>query len=217
MADSFNPVSSMMSGLTGGGTMAVVFAIVIGLGGLALMGGIIWFFWRRKSYNLRIEFKLPRSVKYLAEGKTGHMDPNDVSGFIDCDWGKGRYNAKNGIVWLKRKGRREIAMKPFQISRYLQGTNLLTVVQTGANDYVPVMPESFAIFQDENGEEATLLSLRADTSESKAWKNSFERESKSAYSISSLLAQYAPILAIGLVIILWGIQFILIRKNFCGG
>jgi hypothetical protein len=215
MAEGFNPFGSLLSGFGGGGTMTVIYAIIIGLGGLFIAGFIVWFFWRRSAYNLRVEFKLPRSVKYLNAGSK--VEPNDVSGFIDCDWGKARYDSKTGVVWLKRKGKKAVPMKPFQISRYLQGTNLLTVVQVGAKDYVPVMPESYAIYQDENGEEATLLSLRADTTESRAWKNSFEREAKSAYSITSLLQQYAPILAIGLVIILWGIQFIMIRRGICGG
>lgn len=216
MADGFNPFSGlggMFSG--GGGFMTVLTAIVVGLLGIGIIWGIFWYFWKRKSYNIRVEFKLPRSIKYLKDGNK--LEPGDIAGFIGGEWGKARYNPKAGVVWLKRKGKKEIPMKPFNLARYLQGEDLLTVVQTGANDYTPVMPESFCLYQDEHGEEATLLSLRADTSESKAWKNSFERDAKSAYSISSLLAQYAPVIVIGLVIVLWGIQIIMVKRGICGG
>lgn len=199
-------------GIGGGGggsnllTLVWLFAIVIF--SFMAIGGIIYFFYNKKSWNLKVEFKLPRSVKYLREGED--LDVNDVQGFVGAEWGKGCYNARKGVVWLKRKGLKKIKMKPFNITRYLQNKTL-TVIQVGATDYLPVLPESFLILEDENtGEQATVLSIKADTSESKSWKNSFEREAKQAYSIVSMLREYAPIIAIGIVIFLWGIQMLLL-------
>jgi hypothetical protein len=159
---------------------------------------------------------LPRSVKYLKEG--GTLSPDDVNGFTDAEWGKGFYNAKTGVVYLKRKGKRKVAMKPFQLSRFLQGQNTLTVIQIGAEEYMPVIPESYLIYEDEKGDCASLLNVKADISESKSWRVQYEREAKKAYSIMGLLDKYGTWIGIGLVIFLWGVQFVMLyNKMKCGG
>jgi len=199
-----------------GGLFASIKIIIIAVIALCCIIGIIWFFWNKKNWNLKVEFKLPRSVKYLKEGKT--LQPDDVNGFTDAEWGKGFYNSKTGVVYLKRKGKRKIAMKPFQLSRFLQGQNTLTVIQIGAEDYMPVIPESYLIYEDEKGDCASLLNVKADISESKSWRVQYEREAKKAYSIMGLLDKYGTWIGIGLVIFLWGVQFVMLyNKLKCGG
>lgn len=212
----FNLFGGLGDAFSGGGISSMIFLIVIALGVMTVCIIIIWWIMRMKQYNLKVEFKLPRSVKYTPDSK-GHVDINGISGMVDSEWGKGSYNSNTGVVWLKRKGKKKVAMKPFNLAKYLQGKDLLTVVQIGSTDYIPVIPESYMIFEDEEGTETSLLNMKADTAESKAWKNSFERDAKKAYSIMGLISQYLPIIGLGLVILLWGIQFILIRKNICGG
>lgn len=216
MASSFNPLASLKGGFSFGGSLgSILVTVVMALGALFICGLIIWMIYRWKSWNLKVEFKLPRSTKYYPDSK-GHIDVNNVTGFVDSEWGRGNYNSKTGVVWLKRKGKSRVAMKPFNLAKYLQGKNLLTVVQVSSTDYIPVIPESFMIFEDEQGREASLLNLKADTSESKAWKSSFERDSKNAYSIMGLIKEYLPLIGLGLVILLWGIQIIIVKKNACG-
>lgn len=210
MADDF--LGSILGGMggSGGGIFTLIFVIVLGLGSLALAAGIIYFFWRLKAWNLKVEFKLPRSIKYMSDKD---INPDEVSGFVDWAWGKGHYDSKTGVVWLKRRGKRKVAMKPFNLARYLQGSNLLTVVQIGADEFRPVIPESYTLYEDEKGDNMALLRLRTDVSESKAWRTQFEREAKKAYSIMGLLEKYAMAISIGLVIFLWGVQLLIVLNR----
>ena len=179
-------------GLGIGNILLMIVAVVVFL---AVVGGIIWFVFYKKQWNLKVEFKLPRS-----DGR-----------IIGGEWGKGRYDSKRGVVWLKRKGKKKSAMKPFSLGQYIQGDNLLTVVQVGAEDYLPVAPDSYEeVVDDTTGEEAAIINFKTDSSTSKAWKNQFERESKSTYSITNWLKDNAQWLSIGLVIFLWGLQFLLL-------
>lgn len=197
-------------GLGSGGTLLNLITIVaISFGAIVIIGGLVWYFISRRQWNIKVEFKLPRSVKY----NTGRLDINSVEGFVDAEIGKGSYNAKRGTVFLKRKGKRKISMKPFNINRYLQGS-ILTVVQVGAEDYIPVLPTSYLVYTDEETkEDCALLKIDADRSQSKSWRSSFERESKQAFSIISILREYAPYIAIGLVIFLWGLQMLLLYNR----
>lgn len=171
----------------------LVFAIVAGM----------MFLWikKRGNYNLKVEFKIPRSAGRL----------------VNAEWGKGSYDEKRGVVWLKRRRKPKVKMKPFDVKRFLQGANILTVVQVGAADYLPALPDSYIKMKDDKHpeKEAAFLSIKTDTSESKAWKESFEREAKNAFSISTLLDKYGAWISIGLVIFLWGLQFALMYKK-CG-
>lgn len=196
----------------GGGLFDLIFMIFVAVLALIFIIGIFFYFKSRKQWNIKVEFKLPRSVRY-GETDEGAVDIDRIDGLIDAEWGKGSFNAKKGVCWLKRKGRKKVKMRPFNISRYLQG-NILTVVQIGAEDYRPVMPESYMVYEDDKTKaDMALLKLKVDTSESKAWKNSFERDAKSTYSIINLFREYAPILAIGIVILLWGIQMMILYNR----
>lgn len=188
----------------------IITLILIALITLSLIGSILFFFYNRKKWNLKVEFKLPRSVKYR---KSKNVTLDDLQGSIESEWGKGYYNTRRGVVFLKRKGKKKISMKPFNVNKYLQGQTL-TVVQAGAIDYIPVMPESYLLYvDDETNEECALLEIKTDTTQSKPWKSSFERETKQAFSIVNILREYAPYLAIGLVILLWGIQLMILYNK----
>jgi hypothetical protein len=180
----------------GGGNLATLaLYLLLAMGLVIVFGVIIFYLWKRKKWNLFVEFKIPRS-----DGR-----------FVDAEWGKGSYNAVRGVVYVKRKGLKKSPMKPFDIKKYIQGKNILTVVQRGVNDYLPVMVDSWIEMQDdETGEEASLLESTTDMSESRAWRIGFERSAKSIYSITSLLDKYAVPISIGLIMVLWAIQFIII-------
>jgi len=81
----------------------------------------------------------------------------------------------------------------------------------------PTTDSNGKVLLDEEGnpihERAALLNMRIDTIEDKAWSTYCEREGKSTYSIVSLLSQYAVPISIGLVIVLWGIQFIILYQR----
>lgn len=173
------------------GSLLVAF-IILGLCAL-----IVWLMWKKKkNYNLKVEVKIPRS-----DGK-----------LFNSEWAKGEYNSDKGVVWIKRKKVKPVAMEPFDASKFLQGDkNILTVVQLAPDHYLPLAYESFyEVYDDKTKKGAVMSKMMSNYSRSKAWKNSFERERKQAFSIKNLLRDYAPYISIGMVIILWGIQFMVL-------
>ena len=181
-----------------GGIMDLVLAGLIALIAMILITVFIIWIVKRKSWNLKVGFRIPRS-----DGK-----------LIGYETGKGLYSARDGTVWLKRKGIRRTPMKPFDIKRYLQGNNFLEVIQIGVEDYRPILPDSYSeLIDDKTGENAALLNIKSDTTSNKAWKTSFEREARNAFSIKGFLQEYGGILSIGLVIFLWGIQFLVLYNK----
>ena len=204
MADTLGGLAAGI-GLGGGNTSMLNVAIVILLGFcvLAFIGVVGWLAYKRSLWNLKVEFKFMRSDGTL----------------ITSEWGKGQFNTKRGVVFLKRpkRGTPKIAMPPFDVKRYLQGTDTLTVIQVGLEQYLPVMPQSFLEMEDdETGETAALMKHKVDLTQSKAWKNQFERESKQAYTIMGLLQQYANFIGIGIILMMNFVGFAILYMKVVG-
>jgi len=160
---------------------------------------IWWFFKKRKQYNIKVEVKIPRNIKQI-KYKDGSVR---TIGTLNKEWAKGFYNAKQGVVYIKRKGKKPVPMKPFDIKQFLSTENILTVLQIGIEDYRPVLDESYIeVVDSETGEEGALIRAKIDTSESKSWKNSFEREAKLTYSIKNWVSEHGAMVAMGLVLLM---------------
>lgn len=181
----------------------------------------IWAVFFRIKWNLKVEIKLPRS-----DGK-----------IINGEWGKGFYDTKKGAVFIKRPGRgsRKIPMKIFDVKKYLQGTNLLTVIQTGPEEYRPILNSSYSEIQvevidttnprkDDKGNpilnletgqpiyhtkfiKESIMNIQTETGKNKAWKAAFEDAAANAYTMKSLFKQYQTPIAIGIVVICCFIGF----------
>lgn len=188
---------------------AIVLLIVI------VVLGLIWYFgWKKRRWNLKVEIKLPRS------------DGNIING----EWGVGFYDAKRGVVLIKRagKGSKAIAVKIFDVRRYMQGSDLITVIQVGPDDYRPVLNKSYSShdveYEDtdfpltntdgtpklnEQGEQMyktvlvkeAVINIQTDTGKNKAWRAAYEEAAKQAYTIGSMFRQYQTPIAIGIVVI----------------
>ncbi len=167
-----------------------IIVIVVLLGG---GGALTYYFWNKKRWNLKIEFKIPRSDGQIILG----------------EWGKGLWNAKRGVVYLKRNKMSTVPMKVVNITRYLQGTDLMTVIQVGPQDYRPVLNDSWTEhiveYEDEKGnvieQKEAIINIKADTGLNKPWKSAWEAASKTAYSISTFLQQFQTPIAIAIVVI----------------
>lgn len=196
MADVKGLFSSIGINPFGGGFTDIILAIFIGIFALAICLAVIYFiFIRRKNWNIKVEFKIPRDIRKKKDGS--------ISGSINKEWGKGYYNSKQGVVYIKRKGKKPVPMKPFDIKRFLSASGILTVIQIGADDFRPVLDDSYLqMADDETGEEAVLLNIKSDISGSKSWRNQWERDAKATYSISSFLAQHGNALAMGLIMMI---------------
>lgn len=191
----------------GGGALRIIGYLfwggVIGVPTIGIIGGFFYWVHKKKKWNLDVEFKLPRSDGRL----------------VNAEWGRGCFDSKKGVVFLKRKKKRAIAMKPFEIGRFLQGDRILSVIQVGPTDYIPILNNSWIEMQsdkplrDKEGNikrneygkpifpKAALMRMKVDNSKSTSWKNSFEREAKSAYSIIGLLEKYAPFIGVALILV----------------
>ena len=184
-------------GSSGGGGNIIY--IIIGFAVLLVCGfGLWWFLKKRKHWNIKVEFKIPRNIKKVRT-KDGTIK---IIGTLNKEWGKGFYDALKGSVFIKRKGKKAVAMKPFDIKQYLSTGNILTVVQTGIEDYRPIRDESYIELKDIDGSEGALVQAVIDTSESKSWKNTFEREAKMTYSIKNWIAEHGALVAMGLVLLM---------------
>lgn len=183
---------------SGGGDVfqIVILALVIGGAGLGLMvwGGYTYF--TKKRWNLRVEIKLVRSDGKLTIG----------------EWGKGYFDAGKGAVLIKRKGKgfKPASMKVFDIKKYLQGEDLLTVIQVGPDDYRPVLNDSWTTHNveyenEETGEtkvvKESILGIKIDTGMNRAWKSAWEASAKKAYSLTNFFSQFQTPIAIGIVIV----------------
>lgn len=184
-------------GLLGGAGMLILY-VVGGIIVLILLGIIFLFLHGKKKWNLDVEFKLPRS-----DGK-----------IIMAEWGKGHYNAKKGVVFVKRKQMGKfsggVPIKIFDIRKYLQGNHILTVLQVGPQDYRPVQYDSWTEYiqtyqDDKTGEvidvKESILNIKVDSELNKAWKSAWEAAAKNAYSIRSFFTQFQTPIAIGIVVI----------------
>ncbi|MBD3253151.1 hypothetical protein GF386_05440 [Candidatus Pacearchaeota archaeon] len=169
------------------GIAKLIFWVFILLGVFGLCGLFLWYLLKKKrSWNLKAEIKIPRSDGRL----------------LTAEWGKGAYDTKRGVVWIKRRRKSPVPMKPFNIEKYIQGQDsIITVQQVSPDHYIPLLYESFTEMEDDKtGETASFAKIKSDFSESKSWKNQFERESKGAYTVLSLLKEYAPYIGVGIIL-----------------
>ena len=193
--------------------IVIIILVIIFVVGV-IIAGISLFFWNKKRYNIRVEIKKVRS-----DGKV-------VSG----EWAKGLYSAKRGAMFIKRnKIRKSIPVKVFDIRKYLQGEDLLTVIQVAPEDFRPVLCESYTSYITEYEDEDTgkiikvkeaILNIKVDSGLNKPWKSSFENASKRAYSLVSLIQQFQTPIAIGIVIICCFVGFAIMWTKLgsvCGG
>ena len=179
------------------GAFGLIF-LLLGIGAIVLIvvGGIGFTIYKKKKWNLRVEIKLPRS-----DGR-----------IVNAEWGKGYFNSKQGVVYIKRPGfaQPKIPLKIFDPKRYLQGTDMITVVQLSPVDYRPVLPKSFLEYEieyidDETGERSMqkegVMTMECDTGATKAWVVSFEAAAKKAYSLQSFMQQFQTPIAIAIVLV----------------
>lgn len=213
MATDANFLQSLVPSFGGSGLIDLGITFIIGITVVILCGGFLfWQFKLRKRWNLKVEFRLPRDVAIIErEGK------KEVVGSIKKEWGKGYFNAREGIVYIKRHKLAAVAMKPFNVKEALSGSNILTVIQVGIEDYRPVLEKSYLEVSDEkNNEQHALINAKIDTTESKAWKNNYERTRLNTYTISSFLREHGQVLAFGLIIIMIFIGFSIVISRIPG-
>jgi len=191
----------------GTGNTLLIFGWTVLIGGIAitlLLVAVSWWYFKKR-WNLNVEIKLVRSDGRITIG----------------EWGKGLYNAKRGVVFIKREGVwfGSTPMPIFDIKKYLQGEKLLTVVQVGPDDYRPVLNDSWTKHSveyenDETGEivevKESILNIKIDTAMNKAWKSAWENAAKKAYSLTSFFTQFQTPIAIGIVIIACFVGFAII-------
>lgn len=185
---------------SGGGFMGVALILIVGtVVAFGLFFFFFWFFKKRRNYNIKVEFKLPRNIGSVRT-KNGKIK---IYGTLNKEWGKGFYDGKKGVVFVKRYRKKPVPMKPFDIKRYLSSGSILTVIQVGIEDYRPVLDDSYIeVIDDKTGEEAALIRAKIDTTEGKSWKNSYERERKNTYTLSNWLRDHGTLVATGLVIMM---------------
>ncbi|MHA2019047.1 MAG: hypothetical protein ACTSXY_12335 [Promethearchaeota archaeon] len=190
MVDTIN-LTGKISEYLGIATTWIIWGFVI-LITLGVIGGVALWAKKRKKWNLRVEIKLPRS-----DGK-----------LINSEKAKGYFDTKNGFVSLKRKGLNPIDMKPFNVNKYLQGTNYLEVIQIGPDDFIPVLPKSYTIIYKSDAIEGEqnkfgLLEIYGDLGERKQWASNAAESALNRFTLKSFLKRHE--FAISIMIIMFGL------------
>ncbi len=215
MPDFGTTLQSFTSGGRGVLFTSIMIAIVFAIAAIIL--AVVYFFvYQRRKWNLKVEIKLVRS-----DGK-----------IINGEWGKGLYNQKRGVVLIKRPTAsmfsKPIPIKIFDPKLYMQGSDLITVIQIGPEDYRPVLNESWTEhlveyedtdkplkdgggnpLLDEKGNQLyetisvkeSILNIKTDVGTNKAWQNAWEESAKQAFTIQSFLTQFQAPIAVGIVVI----------------
>ena len=195
--------------------VAIIFGIVT-----IVLGVFFWIWWKRKRYNLKVEIKLTRADGKITQG----------------EWGQGFYNAKRGVVMIKRpyRGSKPVPMKIFDVRRYMQGADLITVIQISPEEYRPVLNDSWKEqivdyvdttnpktddegnkLLDEEGEiiyntkqvKEAIINIKVDPGKNKAWKVAWEEAAKKAYSLTSFLREHTTAISVAIVIVACFIGF----------
>ena len=199
--------TAKIAGATG---INVIWYVVIGFAVLLILGGLIAFVMLKKKKNLAVEFKLTRN-----DGR-----------ITNAEWGTGYYDSKKGVVFVRRptmgKFAKGIAIKIFDIRKYLQGDKILTVVQVGPEDFRPVLNDSWTEHVTTHQDEKTgviteykesILNIKVDSGLNKAWKSAWDSTARNAYSIRSFMQQFQTPIAIGIVIICCFVGFAILYSK----
>lgn len=178
--DAFSSALDLLKGF-GFWTLIIIGGIIVL--GLVLVGVLFWRH-QKKQWYLKVEFKLIRS-----DGKA-----------VLAEWGKGFYDSKKGILWVKRPKMRKESIKATDMRLYLQGSDVVTVVGNTGN-WKPVIPQSFLeVIDDTTGEVASIMQIRVDMKEDKPWAVQTERMLEDAFSIATFWNSMKDYLGWGLVI-----------------
>lgn len=203
--DTANLVGTVTGGVQTG--ISVLWYVVLGIVILIMIATIAAIFYFKKRWNLDVEFKLTRN-----DGR-----------ITNAEWGKGYYDSKKGVVFVRRptmgKFSKGVAIKIFDIRRYIQGSTIITVIQVGPEDFRPVLNDSWTehveTFKDsKTGEikevKESILNIKVDSGLNKAWKSAWDSAAKNAYSIRTFFTQFQTPIAIGIVIICCFVGFALL-------
>lgn len=176
----------------------VIWYVILGFIILFMLAGIVAIFYFKKRWNLTVIFELTR---------------NDAK-LTNCEIGKGFYDSKKGVVFVRRptmgKFSKGVAMRIFDIRRYLQSGDVLHVIQVGPEDFRPILVDSWTEHietykDDKTGEvkevKESILNIKVDSGLNKAWKSSWDSAAKNAYSIRNFMTQFQTPIAIGIVIV----------------
>ncbi len=215
-------VGSVTAG-TGGSLWTFVLIIIGVFIGLLLLGVAAWWWFFKKKWNLKAEIKLTRSGGRLT----------------NAEWGKAYFNAKRGVVFVKRPGimQRATPIKIFDIRKYIQGDNIVSFIQVSPDELIPILNDSWEeyeedepmkdtkgnIIKDGEGnpvyEKAAILNIKIDTGLNKAWRAAWSQAAKQAYSLKSFFTQFQTPIAIAIVIIAVFVGFAIIWSRLgsvCG-
>ena len=190
--------NDVINSITSGGSTVLMWGLlaimVIGIIAAIIIAIVVWRVMKGR-WKLRVEIKLPRSDNKI----------------VQSEWGKGYFNPKRGVVFIKRpKIRKPFPLKIFDVRKFLQGTDTITVIQLSPEEYVPVLPKSFLMHDVEYVNKETgavsiqkeaILNIEADEGKNKAWKEAFEQASKQAYSLTTFFTQFQTPIAVAIVLV----------------
>lgn len=178
--DTFSQIAGVFAQLGIWGIYLGIFILVLGV--------VAYWFYNKRKWNLKVEFKFPRSD----------------GAFLFSEHGKGNFSASRGNCIIKRPGMFGAThkIKTFDPKVHIQGTDTLTVIQTAPLTFSPVAPESYFEVKDEAGNVANVMTLKGDISKDFQWASQSYKDHMNAYTIKNALRDNAQWFGIGFVILI---------------
>jgi len=204
-----NPFSDYLGGIAtplggiGSSITSIIGKVLVVVLVLGLVIGFLLWRKKRKQYNIPVTIWIPRS-----SGKI--MDE------VSCVGGYFRSKNPEGIMSfrLKRKGLAVIDIPPPN-SKFLVGlSRKLYLVQKGADDFEPVLPDSFKTITTIKGKKRiAVVDLLAINQDATAWVEDNRESAKRRFTFSNFWEKYKDFIQITIFIF---IVFLAIYINWQG-
>lgn len=180
-----NPFTDYLGGISNplAGIGESIFSIITKAIAVIVLLGIImiFIFWRRsrKKYNIPVTIWIPRSSGKIMDeltAKGGYFKSRNPEGIMSFR--------------LKRKGLPIIELPPPN-SKFLVGlSRKLYLVQKGADDFEPVLPDSFKLVTTPTGKRVAIVNLMAINQDATAWVEDNRESAKRRFTFHNFWEKY---------------------------
>ncbi|MFW6130496.1 MAG: hypothetical protein ACOC56_04855 [Atribacterota bacterium] len=184
MATPFTEYTGDLAGSFGaliGGTLSILIKVLVGIAFLALIGGLLYWRKKKKSYNIPVTIWIPRSDGKIIDEIEG------IGGYFRIKQKEGGYVT---VFRLKRKGMSTTEIPP-PASKFLVGLNRhLYLIQKGVDDFEPVLPESFRYINTEKGKRIAITNLKCINQDATAWVEDNRENAKKRFTLHGFWDRY---------------------------
>lgn len=192
-----NPLSDYAGDIGGsfrailGIAMSWVVKLIAGILGIGLITFLIFWWKRRKAYNIPVTIWIPRSNGKIIDelqAKAGFFKSRQPDG------------GQITVLRLKRKGLGSLDLPP-PSSHFLVGlSRKLYLIQKGVDDFEPVLPDSFRYVTTQKGKKIPVINLKCINQDATAWTEDNRENAKRRFTLHGFWEKYKDFIQITIFI-----------------